>query len=141
LGRILAIDFGTKRIGLAVTDTNQIIATALETIASASIFEYLKSYVGKESVSKIIVGEPKHLDGSLSGPVEALSNFKKALQRLFPNIPIESIDERFTSKIAMNTLIQAGAKKKDRQNKGNVDKISAVIILQDYLLQLSYRKS
>ena len=141
MGRILAIDFGTKRIGLAVTDPNQIIATALDTIPSAEIFDYLKNYFSKEPVSKIIIGEPKHLDGSISGPIEALSNFKKALSRLFPLIPVESIDERFTSKIAFESMILSGAKKKDRENKSNIDKISAVIILQDYLSQLSYRKS
>jgi len=105
LGRILAIDFGTKRIGLAVTDPNQIIATALDTIPSAEILDYLKNYFSKESVSKIIIGEPKHLDGSISGPIEALCNFKKALSRLFPSIPVESIDERFTSKIAFESMI------------------------------------
>ena len=141
MGRILAIDFGTKRIGLAVTDSNQIIATALTTIPSAEIFDYLKIYFSKESVTRIIIGEPKHLDGSISGPIEALSNFKKALSRLFPLIPVESIDERFTSKIAFESMILSGAKKKDRENKSNIDKISAVIILQDYLSQLSYRKS
>lgn len=141
MGRILAIDFGAKRIGIAVTDSNQIIATALDTVPSAEILNYLKNYFSKEKVSKIIVGEPKHLDGSESGPVEALKNFKKALTRFFPHIPIESIDERFTSKIAFESMILSGAKKKDRENKSNIDKISAVIILQDYLSQLSYRKS
>jgi len=141
LGRILAIDFGTKRIGLAVTDPNQIIATALTTIPSAKIFDYLNSYLSKESVSQFVVGNPKHLDGSESGPIEALNNFKRALNRMYPSIPLESIDERFTSKIAFESMILSGAKKKERENKSNIDKISAVIILQDYLSQLSYRKS
>lgn len=139
--RILAIDFGTKRIGLAVTDTNRIIATALDTVPSAQIFDYLTNYLKKENVSQIVIGLPKHLNGSESGPIEALNNFKKAISKLFPNIAIESIDERFTSKIAVDSMLLSGAKKKDRENKSNIDKISAVIILQDYLSQLSYRKS
>jgi putative Holliday junction resolvase len=141
LERILAIDFGTKRIGLAVTDTNRIIATALDTVPSAQIFDYLTNYLKKENVSQIVIGLPKHLNGSESGPIEALNNFKKAISKLFPNIAIESIDERFTSKIAVDSMLLSGAKKKDRENKSNIDKISAVIILQDYLSQLSYRKS
>lgn len=141
MGRILAIDFGTKRIGLAVTDSNRIIATALDTVPSAKIYEYLTTYFAKEVVTQIVIGQPKHLDGTESGPVEALNNFKKALHRLYPSIAVEGIDERFTSKIAFESMFLSGAKKKDRENKSNIDKISAVIILQDYLSQLSYRKS
>lgn len=141
MARIIAIDFGTKRIGLAVTDPNQIIATALDTVASSTIIEYLKNYIEKEIVELIIIGEPKHLNGNESGPVEALANFTKALTTLFPKIPIKKVDERFTSKIAFQSMVQSGMNKKKRMEKGNIDKISAVIILQDYLSQLSYRKS
>ena len=131
--RILAIDFGTKRIGIAVTDPLQLIANPLQTIPSKDIFQFLKEYIQQEPVETIVIGEPKSMDGNPSGPVEALRNFLVALKRSFPTIKIEQVDERFTSKLALSAMISAGATKKQRANKENIDKLSAAIILQTYM--------
>lgn len=137
-GRILAIDYGTKRVGLAVTDSLQLIATHLKTVHSEELLPFLKEYVSKENVVELVIGQPKHLDGSLSGPLEALQNVKKALSRTFPGIPLKEVDERFTSKIASASMFESGIKKSKRKNKEEVDLISAVIILQSYLEQKNF---
>ncbi len=133
MGRILAIDFGTKRTGLAVTDPLQIIATALDTVETASLLAYLKNYLQKEQVDKAVIGMPKQLNNTDSATAPAVRNFILSFQQTFPQIPITPIDERFTSSIAQRAMISGGMKKKERQVKGNVDKISAVLILQTFM--------
>ena len=131
--RLLSIDYGTKRVGLAVSDPLKIIATALDTVHSKDLLEYLKKYHEAEQIEKFIVGMPKNLDGSPTDATRHVEIFLKQLKKNFPDIPVFIIDERFTSKIAVQSMIDSGVKKKDRQVKSNVDKISAVIILQDYM--------
>ena len=133
MARILAIDYGTKRVGLAVTDPLKIIASALNTVHAKVVVVYLKSYTTKEEVERFVVGLPKRLDGSDSQSAVHVENFVNLLRKNFPNIPIERVDERFTSTIATRSLLEMGLKKKDRANKGNVDQVSAVLILQTYL--------
>lgn len=133
MARIMAIDYGTKRVGIAVTDPNQIIANGLTTIHSKDVLEFLKKYVVKENVVCIVVGEPKRMNNEASDVEKQIAPFVKSLQKNFPNIPIERMDERFTSKIAFRAMIDGGLKKKDRQNKETVDMVSATIILQSYL--------
>lgn len=138
--RIMAFDYGTKRIGVAVTDPLQIIASALDTIAAKDIFEFINKYIEREQVEAFVVGLPLSLDGTQtdsSGPVNV---FIKHLQNRYPQIPIHKIDERFTSKIAMQSMVASGVSKKDRKVKGNIDKVSATIILQTYMEGLSYRR-
>jgi putative Holliday junction resolvase len=127
--RIIAIDWGSKRIGLAVTDPNQIIATALSTVENHRIIEYLKGYMANENVETIVVGKPK--DGSDSSV--GIEQFLKQLKTNFPNIKIETENEDFTSKIAFDTILQSGIGKMKRREKGLVDKVAAVLILQSYL--------
>ena len=131
--RILAFDYGTKRIGMAVTDPLQIIATGLDTIHPKDIIEYLKKYLQREQVELFVVGEPKQMDGSPSQSSPHIKGFITTLKKHFPGIPIERIDERFTSKMASAVVAQSGFKKTDRQNKERLDTISATIILQSYL--------
>ncbi len=133
MGRILAIDYGQKRVGLAVTDELQIIATALETVHSKDVIDFLKTYMTKEQVDCIVVGEPRQMNNTASESVRFIDPFVRRLKKVFPEIKIDRYDERFTSKIASQTMISAGLKKKDRQNKSTIDKISAVIILQSYM--------
>ena len=133
MARILAIDYGTKRVGLAVTDPLKIIASALNTVHAKDVIVYLKNYITKEEVERFVVGLPKRLDGSDSQSAVNVENFVNLLRKNFPNIPIERVDERFTSTIATRSLLEMGLKKKDRANKGNVDQVSAVLILQTYL--------
>lgn len=133
MSRILAIDYGTKRVGIAVTDENRLIASALETVHSKDIINYLKQYFSKNKVEIIVLGEPKHLDNTPSQSAEAINNFEKHLLKTFPDKKVERMDERFTSKIAFQTMINSGLKKKQRQDKGIIDQVSATIILQDYL--------
>ncbi len=137
MGRILAIDFGTKRIGLAVTDPLQIIASPLETVPNKEIIPYLKTYFQKEEVEKLIVGMPKNLQNQDTHSTEGVRKFISKLTETFPNLKIITVDERFTSKMAFQTMIDGGLKKKDRQNKETVDKVSAAIILQSYLQSTS----
>jgi putative Holliday junction resolvase len=137
VGRILAIDFGTKRIGLAVTDPLQIIASPLETVPNKEIIAYLKTYFQKEEVEKLIVGMPKNLQNQDTHSTEGVRKFILKLTETFPNLQIITVDERFTSKMAFQTMIDGGLKKKDRQNKETVDKVSAAIILQSYLQSTS----
>lgn len=131
--RIIAIDYGTKRVGLAVTDELKIIATALDTIHSKDVIEYLKKYSAENSVETFVLGLPKQMDGTASQSERFIQGFQNSLRKNFPTIPIVRYDERFTSKMASQSLIDSGASKKDRKNKGLLDSISAVLILQDYL--------
>jgi putative Holliday junction resolvase len=131
--RILAIDYGTKRCGIAVTDTMQIIATGLTTVHSKDIIDFLKKYMEKEAVEAIVVGEPKNLKGERTDASEHADGFVTLLKKHFPGMKIARIDERFTSKMASRAIIDSGMKKKDRQNKELVDEVSATIILQSYL--------
>lgn len=133
MGRILAIDYGGKRTGLAVTDPLQIIATALETVPSSELITYLKKYVSSEQVEAFVIGDPKNLDGSDTNASSLVKNFLVKLKAEFPQIPVHLIDERFTSKMAVQSMIASGTSKKDRRVKGNIDKISATIILQDFM--------
>ncbi|MCD4664373.1 MAG: Holliday junction resolvase RuvX [Bacteroidales bacterium] len=133
MGRLMAIDYGQKRVGLAVTDEQQIIATALTTVHSKDIIPFIKEYLRTERVTCFIVGEPRQMNNEQSESVKFIKPFIKLLIKEFPDIPVDRYDERFTSKIAFQTMISAGLKKKDRQNKELVDKISAVLILQSYL--------
>lgn len=136
--RLLAIDYGSKRVGLAVTDNLKIIATALDTVHSKDVLSFLEKYLQKEEVEAFVVGMPKNLDGNDTNNTQLVEIFVKHLGKKFPEIPIHLVDERFTSKIALDAMILGGTKKKDRNNKsGNIDKVSAVIILQDYLNSLS----
>lgn len=131
--RIIAIDYGTKRVGLAVTDELKIIATALDTIHSKDVIEYLKKYCAENNVETFVLGLPKQMDGSASESERHIQGFQNSLRKNFPSIVIKRYDERFTSKMASQSLIDSGASKKDRKNKGLLDSISAVLILQDYL--------
>lgn len=131
--RILAFDYGTKRIGIAVTDPLQIIATGLDTVHPKDIVEYLKKYLNSEQVKLFVVGEPKQMDGTESQSAPHIKGFITLLKKNFPEIPIERIDERFTSKMASAVVAQSGLKKTDRKDKARLDTISATIILQTYL--------
>jgi putative Holliday junction resolvase len=133
MGRILAIDYGRKRTGLAVTDPLRIIATALETVATTELLPYLKTYLQKESVDEFIIGMPKTLRNEDSETAPLVRKFIEELKTNFPTKRVHEVDERFTSSMAKRAMIEGGMKKKDRQEKGNVDKISAVIILQSFL--------
>ncbi len=133
MGRILAIDYGQKRVGIAVSDPMQIIATGLDTILVHEVMAYLDKYIAENEVEKILVGLPKQMSGEESESMQYIRPFVIGLGRKFPNIPIEFVDERFTSVLAHRAMLDGGLKKKDRQNKALVDKISATIILQTYL--------
>ncbi|MDU1889940.1 MAG: Holliday junction resolvase RuvX [Dysgonomonas sp.] len=136
MGRLLAIDYGTKRTGIAVSDSLKIIANGLGTIPTHTLFDYLKVYLEKEEVDCIIVGLPKQMNNEYSENMKHIQPFVKKLKKTYPNIPVEYYDERFTSTLAQRTIIDAGLKKKDRQNKALVDEVSAVIILQGYMESL-----
>ncbi|WP_339902382.1 Holliday junction resolvase RuvX [uncultured Cyclobacterium sp.] len=134
MGRVLAIDLGTKRTGLAVTDPLVIVASPLETIPTHQLLDYLKRYTKIEEVSTIVLGWPKSLDGTDTNMTRPVISLEKKLKKTFPEINVELVDERFTSKMAMQSMINMGSKKKDRKEKaGNLDKISAAIILQTHL--------
>jgi putative Holliday junction resolvase len=130
MGRILAIDYGLKRTGLAVTDPLKIIASPLETISTDGLINWIKKYIMSEQVEQIVVGMPVKLDLSATDTTEPAKKLVAILEATFPDIPVAKEDERFTSKIALQTMIAGGMKKKDRRDKANVDKISAAIILQ-----------
>lgn len=133
MGKIIAIDFGLKRTGLAITDELQIIATGLETVESKKLMEYLIALFQKEKIEKIVLGEPKRLDGSDAHITQNVYLLKEALEKQFIGIPVILHDERFTSKMAVEAMIAGGMKKKQRQDKAMIDKISATIILQSYM--------
>jgi len=141
MSRILAIDYGQKRVGIAVTDELQLIANALVTVETKNIFSFLEEYTQKETVGLFLVGEPKQMDYTNSSADKYIAPFVKQLGTQFPDIPIIRIDERFTSKIAFQTMIDAGLGRKARQNKALVDSISATIILQTYMESLEYKKN
>ncbi|MCC8424552.1 Holliday junction resolvase RuvX [Mucilaginibacter sp. UR6-11] len=131
--RIMAFDYGTKRIGIAVTDPLQIIATGLDTIHPTQIIEFLKKYLAAEPVERFILGEPKQMNNTPSQSAPHVKGFAGLLKKNFPQIPVEMMDERFTSKMASATIAQSGMGKKARQNKELVDNISAVILLQSWM--------
>ena len=131
--RIIAIDFGKKRTGIAVTDDFQIIASGLTTVETPQIFKFLSDYFKTEKVFKALIGLPKQMNGNLSESAADIEVFVNNFHDLFPQIEVVRVDERFTSKIAVRTMIDGGLSKKKRQNKALVDQISATIILQDYL--------
>ena len=133
--RILAIDFGIKRTGIAVTDELQIIASGLTTIPSETAIAFLKDYFAKEKVCKVLIGEPKQMNGKPSESTEIIEKFVSKFKKEFPDMSLERSDERFTSKMAFQTMIDSGLNKKQRQNKALVDEIAATIMLQDYLLR------
>lgn len=140
MARILSIDYGLKRTGIAVTDTLQIIANGLETVDSNSLISFLKNYCKMEPVDEIIIGYPVGLRLENTDVTELVDNIVIQLTNEFPSIPITKVDERFSSKMAFQAMIDGGLKKKDRQNKATIDKISAVILLQNYLEQKRYTK-
>ena len=133
MGRILAVDFGLKRTGIAVTDPLKIIANPLDTVETHQLMSYLQQYFQKEPVECLVIGDPKNLDNTPAQISGAVHQFTLAFQEKFPGIPVKKVDERFTSKIAQQTILAAGKNKKARRDKSLVDKISAVIILQSYL--------
>jgi len=133
MARILAIDFGKVRTGIAVTDELQIIASGLTTVPTKELLDFLKDYVTKEQVELFLVGEPKQMDNTASESEALIKPFVSQLRTFFPEIPVKRVDERFTSKMAAQTMIDSGLKKKQRQNKALLDEISATIILQSYL--------
>jgi putative Holliday junction resolvase len=136
LPRILSIDYGLKRTGLAVTDPLQIIATGLTTVESKQLIPFLKDYFSKEQVELVIIGEPKNMDDSDTHATPLVEKCIKELQKNFPGIPIKKVDERFTSRMASQAMIDMGMKKKQRRDKALVDEIAATIMLQDYMRSL-----
>ncbi len=133
MGRILAIDFGKKRTGIAVTDELQIIASGLKTVNTDELLTFLKDYIQKEKVDLFLMGKPKQMNNTDSDSEQLILPFITKLTKQFPKIPLQRVDERFTSKMAFQTMIDSGLKKKQRRNKALVDEISATIILQSYL--------
>ena len=133
MARILSIDYGKNRTGLAVTDPLQIIANGLATVSTSTLFDWLKDYTGREEVERIVIGEPRQTNGQPSENLARVQQFVNRWRKAVPQIPIEYFDERFTSVLAHQAMLDGGLKKKDRQNKALVDEISATIILEDYL--------
>src|SRR6185312_9669528 len=131
--RILAIDYGSVRTGIAVTDPQQIIATGLTTVATKELFSFLTDYIKKEKVESIVVGEPKHMDNNPSQSAPATEKFVDELSAKLPGMPIYRVDERLTSRMAFQSMIDGGLKKKDRQNKATIDMVSAALILQTFM--------
>ena len=140
MGRILSIDYGNKRVGLAVTDPLKIIATRLTTVSSNEIWTYLSDYFAREEVELVLVGYPKQLNNEPSEAIRYINPFLKKFQQIYKEMPLKLMDERFTSKMAFQTMIDAGVKKKDRQNKSTIDGVSATIILQSYLEEQKFLK-
>lgn len=133
MGRILAIDYGAKRTGIAVTDEMQIIASGLTTVETDKLLPFLKEYFTSENVIDVVVGEPTQKDGTPSAIEEEIQKFLKKFVKLFPEMPVHRVDERYTSKMAFQTMIDSGLKKKQRRNKALIDEIAATIMLQDYM--------
>jgi putative Holliday junction resolvase len=133
MARILALDYGKKRTGIAVTDPLQMIASPLTTVDTQQLFEYLKDYVGKESVEKILIGLPLNLDGTDTDATAAVRHNIRRLKNSFPEIPIETVDEEYSSKEAAKAMAEMGMKKKGRQEKGNLDMMAAALMLRRYL--------
>lgn len=141
MGRIIAVDYGQKRVGLAVTDPLRIIATALSTVSAGESVEYIAKYVSQNDVDMIVVGLPLQMNGTASESQRYILPFVARLRKRLPDMPIEYADERYTSKIAQRVMIDMGTKKTDRRDKGIIDRISAVIILQDFLEQLQNKQT
>lgn len=139
LGRILAIDYGRKRVGLAVSDPLKMIASRLDTVNSGQIWTFLESYFLREEVDRVVVGYPRQLNNEPSESVRFIDPFLKGFRKRYPDMPLELADERFTSKMALRTMLDAGLKKSDRQDKALVDGLSATIILQSWLEQNIYK--
>ncbi len=133
MGRILSLDYGNKRTGVAITDELQLIASGLTTVPTTDLMDFLRKYVASEKVELLLVGEPKQKDGSHSQIEKEIQGFLKKFSTSFPNIEVKRVDERYTSKMAFQTMLDSGLKKKQRQNKALIDEISATIILQQYL--------
>lgn len=133
MARILSIDYGTKRTGIAVTDTLQIIATGLTTIHTQTLFTFLEDYLKKEPVECIVIGNPKRLDNTPSDSAQHVVGFTRKLKEKYPQLKVEMLDERFTSVMSQQAMIAAGTSKKQRQNKETIDMLSAVLLLQNYL--------
>ena len=133
MARILSIDYGKKRTGLAVTDPLQLIAGGLATVSTSELFDWLKNYIAHESVERIVIGEPRQPNGQPSENMARVEQFVNRWRKAVPTVPIEYYDERFTSVLAHQAMLQGGLRKKARQDKGLVDEISATIILEDYL--------
>ena len=133
MGRILALDYGSKRTGIAITDELQLIASGLTTVATSELLDFLKKYIASEKVELVLVGEPKQKDGTYSNIEEEIQKFLKKFSEVFSDLEVKRVDERYTSKMAFQTMIDSGLKKKQRQNKELVDEISATIILQEFL--------
>ena len=131
--RIVGIDYGRKRVGVAVSDPLGIFASPLETVPAGNILQFIKNYTQKETITRFVVGYPMNLNNQPSEAAKDVDQFLNMLRKQFPEIPVNLMDERFTSKMAMRTLIDGGMKKMDRREKGNIDKVSAAIILQSYL--------
>jgi len=140
MGRILSIDYGNKRVGLAVTDPLKIIATRLTTVSTNDIWVFLADYFVREEVELVLVGYPKQLNNEPSEAIRYINPFLKKFQQIYNEMPLKLMDERFTSKMAFQTMIDAGVKKKDRQNKATIDGVSATIILQSYLEEKKFLK-
>ena len=136
--RIMAFDYGTKRIGLAVSDSLQIIASPLATVHPEEIWTYLADYLSKEEVETFVVGKPLQMDGTASESAQHVVGFMRKLRKTYPHIPIKAVDERFTSKIASQAISQSGMKKQKRQDKQLIDQVSAVLILQTYMDSKSF---
>jgi putative holliday junction resolvase len=137
MARIISLDYGLKRTGIAVTDPMQIIATGLTTVETPKLMQFLKDYFAKETVELILIGEPKNLDDSDTHATGPVKQFITRLKKNFPLIPVETADERYTSKMATRAMIDMGMKKKDRRNKALVDEIAATMMLQEYLEKLN----
>ena len=133
MGRVIAIDYGTKKVGIAATDEAQLIASPLTTIASHDLFPFLKTYTAENDVECIVIGEPKKMSGEASEIGGLIENLKRSFKNKFPEIPVVMIDERFTSNMAKEAILARGANKKKRQDKTLVDRVSATIILQSYM--------
>lgn len=133
MSRIVAIDYGRKRTGIAVSDTMQLIANGLTTVPTHELLNFIGEYIAKEPVERIIIGLPKQMNNEVSENMKNIEPFVRSLKKRYPDLPVEYVDERFTSVLAHRTMLEAGLKKKDRQNKALVDEISATIILQTYL--------
>src|SRR5690606_36328876 len=137
MARILAIDFGEKRTGIAVTDPLQIIASGLTTVSTTELLEYLRDYVSKEEVELIVIGQPRRMNNEFSEVEQKIQHFINILNKELPQIAVTRVDERFTSKIAFQSMLDGGVKKKDRRKKELLDKVSATVILQSYLYNRS----
>lgn len=140
MARLIAIDYGLKRTGIAVSDPLQIIASALDTVPTHTLLNFLKKYSSEEEIEAFVVGKPLDLNLNETNSTKAVEKFVEQLKKTFPNLPVHLHDERFTSKMALNAMIESGSTKKDRRKKENIDKVSATIILQSFMESQSFKK-